>query len=706
MQADALAAQAYGYYPLHEIQAHGTGTRELFDHILVFENYPMPTSSEASLDASGLVITGVQADEQTNYDLNVVIQPGEELVVHFDYNGQVYEQGAMERVQGHWLQLVEQIVSQPNVPVTQLELLTAGQREQLLVHFNATELELPENATVHGLFEQQAARTPGHPALVSGLSVWTYDELDGQANRIAGWLRAHGVSSEDRVGVLLSRSPWLIAGLLGIMKAGAAYVPLDPALPAGRIEGMVRDAGIGILLSEEAQRETVAGWVETPLRQVLCLEEQGSDGQQKASDGQQEEQAQEHSQVRFSSVEELKAYSSASTEVETRAEGSAYVIYTSGTTGTPKGVVVEHRNVVNFMTGMVEALPFARSATMLSVTTVSFDIFVTESWVPLSCGMQVLLASEAEQQDPAQLAALLTKHPAQVMQTTPSRLVMLLEDARSAAALRPLQALLIGGEPFPATLESQLRSQTEAELYNMYGPTETTVWSTFEHLKKLGEGGKMSIGRPLANTQVYVLNEALQVQPIGAVGELCIGGAGVARGYWAREELTNERFVGHPFVPGERMYRTGDLARWLPDGRLEHMGRMDHQVKIRGYRIELGEVEAHLLQIEGVKEAVVTVIAGERETDAAELCAYVTVTGSSELGAKEMRSKLAEGLPSYMLPTYIISLPEMPLTPNGKLDRKALPKPEVGGQSEVAYVAPPNTSRSGSRAAVGGSTGA
>ena len=184
------------------------------------------------------------------------------------------------------------------------------------------------------------------------------------------------------------------------------------------------------------------------------------------------------------------------------------------------------------------------------------------------------------------------------------------------------------------------------------------------------------------------MNEALQVQPIGAVGELCIGGAGVARGYWAREELTNERFVGHPFVPGERMYRTGDLARWLPDGRLEHMGRMDHQVKIRGYRIELGEVEAHLLQIEGVKEAVVTVIAGERETDAAELCAYVTVTGSSELGAKEMRSKLAEGLPSYMLPTHIISLPEMPLTPNGKLDRKALPKPEVGGQSEVAYVAP------------------
>ncbi|WP_268795453.1 AMP-binding protein, partial [Paenibacillus sp. Leaf72] len=235
--------------------------------------------------------------------------------------------------------------------------------------------------------------------------------------------------------MLLSRSPWLIAGLLGIMKAGAAYVPLDPALPAGRIEGMVRDAGIRILLSEKAQRETVAGWVETPLRQVLCLEEQATSGRQKEqisdADGQQEgyasdgQQKDDDSQVRFASVEELNAYSTTATKVETRAEGSAYVIYTSGTTGTPKGVVVEHRNVVNFMTGMVEALPFAPSATMLSVTTVSFDIFVTESWVPLSCGMQVLLASEAEQQDPAQLAALLTKHPAQVMQTTPSRLVML-----------------------------------------------------------------------------------------------------------------------------------------------------------------------------------------------------------------------------------------------------------------------------------------
>ncbi|WP_326101593.1 amino acid adenylation domain-containing protein [Paenibacillus alvei] len=569
--------------------------------------------------------------------------------------------------------------------------------------FNDTAVELPAEATLHTLFEQQAALTPEQPALVSGEAVWTYGELEAQANRIAGWLRAHGVRSEDRVGVLLSRSPQLIAGLLGVLKAGAAYVPLDPALPAARIKGMIQDAGIQILLSEGAQMETVADWEETPLRHVLfldkerlavtCLDEERSAVTEIAAaavEGKKERLAATDAEgncsamVRFASAEELEAYSptsTRSTDVPTTPMNSAYVIYTSGTTGKPKGVVVEHRNVVNFIAGMVRSLPFAPSASMLSVTTVSFDIFVTESWVPLSCGMQIVLANEAELQDPALLGDLLAEHPVQLMQTTPSRLSMMLKQEHSAAQLRRIPALLIGGEPLPAALLEQLRAQTNASLYNMYGPTETTVWSTFEHLKE-SEGEKVSIGRPLANTQAYVLNEALQLQPIGAVGELCLGGAGVARGYWAREELTREKFVNHPYLPGERIYRTGDLARWLPDGRLEHLGRIDHQVKIRGYRIEPGEIEAHLLRVEGVKEAVVTVAAGETQ----ELCAYVT--GSSELTAQAMRSKLAAGLPSYMIPSHFIRLEKMPLTPNGKLDRKALPAPEGTLSTGTEYAAP------------------
>ncbi|MCY9687161.1 non-ribosomal peptide synthetase, partial [Paenibacillus apiarius] len=494
-----------------------------------------------------------------------------------------------------------------------------------------------------------------------------------------------------------------------------AYVPLDPALPAARIEGMIQDAGIRILLSEGTQTETVADWEETPLQHVLCLDEERSAVTEIAAtdvEGKKERMAATDTEgkkeriaamdaegqnncsaiVRFAFAEELETYSPASTgltdvqsDVPTTPMNSAYVIYTSGTTGKPKGVVVEHRNVVNFITGMVRSLPFVPFGSILSVTTVSFDIFVTESWVPLSCGMQIVLASEAELQDPALLGDLLAEHPVQLMQTTPSRLSMMLKQEQSAAQLRRIPALLIGGEPLPAALLKQLRAQTNASLYNMYGPTETTVWSTFEHLGD-SEGEKVSIGRPLANTQAYVLNEALQLQPIGAVGELCLGGAGVARGYWAREELTKEKFVAHPYLPGERIYRTGDLARWLPDGRLEHLGRIDHQVKIRGYRIEPGEIEAHLLRIEGVKEAVVTVVAGETERGEQELCAYVT--GSSELTAQAMRSKLAAGLPPYMIPSHFIRLEKMPLTPNGKLDRKALPAPEGALRMGTEYAAP------------------
>ncbi|WP_044358161.1 AMP-binding protein, partial [Paenibacillus sp. E194] len=382
--------------------------------------------------------------------------------------------------------------STPNVVVEKLELLTAEEREELLVTFNDTAVELPAEATVHALFEQQAARTPEQPALVSGEAVWTYGELEAQANRIASWLRAHGVRSEDRVGVLLSRSPQLIAALLGVLKAGAAYVPLDPALPAARIEGMIQDAGIRILLSEETQTEMLADWEETPLRHVLCLDVERlavtcMDAERSAIteiaaaavEGKKERLAATDAEgncsamVRFASAEELEAYSPASTgstDVQTTPINSAYVIYTSGTTGKPKGVVVEHRNIVNFIEGMVRSLPFAPSASILSVTTVSFDIFVTESWVPLSCGMQIILASEAELQDPALLGDLLVVHPVQLMQTTPSRLSMMLEQEHSAAQLRRIPALLIGGEPLPAALLKQLRAQTNASLYNMYGP--------------------------------------------------------------------------------------------------------------------------------------------------------------------------------------------------------------------------------------------
>ncbi|WP_019418881.1 non-ribosomal peptide synthetase, partial [Paenibacillus sp. OSY-SE] len=493
-QKQALASQAYDYYPLHEIQAQITRHRELFNHILVFENYPVEEQAGSLGETAGLEITGVQAEEQTNYDLNVMIMPGEEMSIHFDYNAQVFEREVMERLQRHLMRIIEQIVADLNISVQELELLTTAEREQLLVQFNDTAADIPRGAAVHSLFEQQAATTPDRLAVVCAEQSLTYRDLEEQANRIAQWLRAHGVTAEDRVGVLMNRSPQLLAGLLGILKAGAAYVPIDPLLPKERMEGMIQDAGMQFMLTDAGQLGIVTGLQETALRHVLCLDDmlmEELEGQPERAD----RTSHGGHTVSFSSAKELAGYSSMPVGVEIRPSGSAYVIYTSGTTGTPKGVVVEHRNVVNFISGMIRELPFGTHASMLCVTTVSFDIFVTESWVPLSCGMQIVLASEEAQQDPVLLAELLNEHPVHMMQTTPSRLMLLLGDARSAAQLRNVHTLLVGGEAFPSSLYGQLREHTDAELYNMYGPTETTVWSTFD---RLGGDERIGIGRPMA----------------------------------------------------------------------------------------------------------------------------------------------------------------------------------------------------------------
>ncbi|WP_374017555.1 amino acid adenylation domain-containing protein, partial [Paenibacillus thiaminolyticus] len=376
VQEQALASQGYDYYPLHEIQAQSSKNREMFNHILVFENYPVEEQAGSLGDADGLNITGVQAEEQTNYDLNVMILPGEEMTLHFDYNAQVYEREGMERLQRHLLHITEQIAADSGIPVQELELLITAEREQLLAQFNDTQAAIPEEASIPSLFERQAAQTPDRPAVECADQRLTYRELEEQANRIAQWLRVHGVSAEDRVGVLMNRSPRLIAGLLGILKAGAAYVPIDPILPKERMETMIRDSGMQVMLTDTAYVEALSVFQETSLRHALCVDDH----------------------------ELLAGYPSEPVGVEINPTGSAYVIYTSGTTGTPKGVVVEHRNVVNFILGMIRELPFGTHDSMLCITTVSFDIFAAESWVPLSCGMQVVLASEEAQQDAAVLA--------------------------------------------------------------------------------------------------------------------------------------------------------------------------------------------------------------------------------------------------------------------------------------------------------------
>ncbi|MCY9602684.1 non-ribosomal peptide synthase/polyketide synthase, partial [Paenibacillus thiaminolyticus] len=686
----AIGAFEHGNYPFEElveqvVRRRDTSRNPLFDAMLVLQN-----TEQVELELSGLRLSSYPFDyNAAKFDVTLSVREHEEGIrCSLEYSSMLFDRETIERWADHFTELLRQVSANPQVKLGSACLLTAAEQEQLLVRFNDTKAPIPEGASISSLFERQAAKTPDRPAVVCAGRGLTYRELEEQANRIARWLHAHGVTEEERVGVLMNRSPQLIAGLLGILKAGAAYVPIDPMLPKERMEGMIRDSGMQVMLTDSAQLGMVTGLQDTSLRHVLCQDDAlteelvgwtnhvvdqagGHEGNKISLGGES---------ISLSSAEELAEYSSASIDVNIKPSGSAYVIYTSGTTGMPKGVVVEHRNAVNFISGMIRELPFGTHDSMLCITTVSFDIFAAESWVPLSCGMQIVLASEAAQQDPAVLAELLAQHPVQMAQLTPSRLMLLLADARSAAQLRSLTTLLVGGEAFPSTLYGQLRKYTDAALYNMYGPTETTVWSTFDRLE--GEE-QITIGRPMANTQAYVLNEALQPQPIGVAGELCIGGMGVARGYWARPELTAEKFVDSPFVAGERLYRTGDLARWLPDGRLEHLGRSDHQVKIRGYRIELGEIEARLLRIPGVSEAVVTAV--EMQEHGQDLCAYLT--GEYPLAAAELRAALAASLPSYMMPAHYMQLEKLPLTPNGKVDRRALPKP-AGSGAAAGYVVP------------------
>ncbi|WP_019419590.1 non-ribosomal peptide synthetase, partial [Paenibacillus sp. OSY-SE] len=565
----ALGAFEHGDYPFEElveqvVRRRDTSRNPLFDAMLVLQN-----TEQVKLELPGVRLSSYPFDySAAKFDLTLSASEHENgMRCSLEYGAMLFERETIERWANHFTELLRQVTTNPQVMLGSVSLLAAAEQEQLLVQFNDTKVTISEEASIPSLFELQVAKTPDRLAVVCAEQRLTYRELEEQANRVAQWLRAHGVTAEDRVGVLMNRSLQLFAGLLGILKAGAAYVPIDPILPEERMKGMIRDAGMQVMLTDASNLGAVADLQETALRHVLCLDDTLTE--ELAGRTEQADQARDNEgdkislcgeTISFSSAEELAGYSSAPVGVEIKPSGSAYVIYTSGTTGTPKGVVVEHRNVVNFISGMIRELPFGTHASMLCVTTASFDIFVTESWVPLSCGMQIVLASEEAQQDPVLLAELLTQHPVQMMQTTPSRLMLLLGDARSAAQLRNVQTLLVGGEAFPSSLYGQLKERTDAALYNMYGPTETTVWSTFESLE--GEE-RISIGRPMANTQVYVVNEALQPQPVGVAGELCIGGVGVARGYWARPELTAEKFVDSPFVSGERLYRTGDLARWL-----------------------------------------------------------------------------------------------------------------------------------------------
>jgi amino acid adenylation domain-containing protein len=489
----------------------------------------------------------------------------------------------------------------------------------------------------------------------------TFNELNNRANQFAHLLGRKGIKTNDIVGLMTDRSIEMVLGLLSILKTGASYLPIVPEYPEKRIEYMLKDSDVDVIL--------------------VNVDKSFAD---------------KYSLIHLNSLAADQGETSNPTPRSVPAD-LAYVIYTSGTTGNPKGVMISNQSVVNFIKGIIDEVVFAGNDAILSLTTITFDIFGLEVILPLTRGTRVVVGSSDEQLNPSAIAAAVTRENISIFQLTPSRLQIIISNDKAAESLKRLKYLLVGGEAFPDALLHKTQRLTGARIFNVYGPTETTIWSA---IQELTERNEVNIGRPMANTRIYILNGQNKLLPLEVTGELCIAGIGVGKGYLNRVELTAERFVADPFYKGEIMYRTGDLARWLPNGELMFLGRIDHQVKVRGYRIEMAEIENHLQKYPGIKEAVVMAMEGN---DGKYLCAYLVPSPSDSpsssrrnqladnaksIDTAQLREYLAKELPPYMLPSYFVQLREFPLNSNGKVDRKRLPKPEASALSHAAYEAP------------------
>jgi amino acid adenylation domain-containing protein len=622
----------------------------LFQVMFALQNVPRPEPRLADLQMS---IERVESGT-AKVDLYLSIEDAEQLKGTLEYNTDLFDAATVRRMVGNFKNLLQDIAADANRRLFELKLLDEAEQNQQVVLWNDTRTDYPREMSLMQLFELQAALTPDRIAVVFEGEQLTYSQLNRRANQLAHYLQRLGVALEQRVGICVQPCIEMLVGLLGVLKAGGAYVPLDPAYPQERLRFMSDDARICVLLTQES----LLGRLPDSEAKVVFLD---------------------HDQI-SAEIEENLACATAS-------ENVAYVIYTSGSTGRPKGVQIPHGAVVNFLSSMAKEPGLRQDDVLLAVTSISFDIAALEIFLPLVVGARLEIASREVTSDGVQLLELLATSGATVMQATPATWRMMLESGwRSARGLK----VLCGGEALPADLARQL-IEAEAVLWNMYGPTETTIWSAVNKVEK--RDGPISIGRPIANTFLYLLDEFQQVVPVGVAGELFIGGDGLARGYLGRAALTAENFIPNPFAAGgARMYRTGDQARYLPNGDVECLGRIDQQVKVRGYRIEVGEIEVVLSEHEGVKEAVVT--APESADGEKRLVAYVVAEDEGHAGFKtsELQQYLRSRLPSYMVPSVFVMIAAMPLTPNGKVDRRALPQPEqarpsLGGEYVAARTA-------------------
>jgi amino acid adenylation domain-containing protein len=566
--------------------------------------------------------------------------------LHFDRS--FYEPAAVEVLMRQFHTLLKSAVCNPHLAVSELEILGAREREQILVDFNRTTIDYPQVQSIQQLFEDQCARTPDHVAISFAERQFTYEEINAKANQLAHHLRASGVGSEQRVGLYMERSPEMLIGVLGILKAGGCYVPLDPASPRERLAFIIAEASVSILVTQAALS---ASLTDEPVR-TICLD---------------------------SNDEELETASTTNPPNITTPQHLAYIIYTSGSTGRPKGVMVEHAAVINLSFALRDT-NYANVNEPLRVglnAPLIFDASVKQ-WLQLLQGHELHIVPEEVRSDPDKFLSFIQRHKLSVVDCTPTQLKALLASGLGVKSTYAPPLVFVGGEEIDEVTWRALATSEDTDYFNLYGPTECTVDTTVCCVRRAPE--QASIGRPVPNAQVYILDENLKPVPLGVRGEICIGGAGVARGYLERPSLTAEAFIPNPFGRrfGQRLYKTGDLARYLPDGRIKYLGRKDSQIKLNGYRIELKEIEAVIREHSAVQDAAVVVKQIEARP---QIVAYVVSREQIDI-----RAFLRERLPEYMVPPACVSLPALPLTVNGKLDRARLPEPQK--DSHAGYEAP------------------
>ncbi|MDB6444372.1 amino acid adenylation domain-containing protein [Pseudomonas sp. 21TX0197] len=573
--------------------------------------------------------------------------PDDDVSMHFIYNEAYFDASQIEAMQQRFMHMLQGVVDDFDVPVKALDLMPPAEH-QLLAQWNRTAVDYPRDVLLHGLIEAQVAARPEAIAVRFESRALTYDALNQQANRLAHALIEQGIGPDARVAICLERSLEMVVGLLGILKAGAAYVPLDPGYPADRLDHMLKDSAPGVLVTTRGLLANLPT-VDVP---VLCLD------------------------TDLDRLARQPTHNPDARALGLTPRHLAYVIYTSGSTGLPKGVMNQHDGVVNRLLWARDTYRVDEHSRILQKTPFSFDVSVWEFFLPLLSGAQLVVAAPGGHQDPRYLMDIMAGAGITLLHFVPSMLQVFLDQVEPQR-LSALQQVLCSGEALPHALQVRFFEHLpQVRLHNLYGPTEAAIDVTAWQCRPDVHPGIVPIGQPIANIQLYVLDANLQPLPPGIAGELHIGGIGVARGYFNRPQLTAERFVGDPFQADlqARLYKTGDLARWLPDGSLEYLGRNDFQVKIRGLRIELGELEARLVTCEGVKEAVV--IARQAGEGDAYLSAYLVGEPGHELCPQALREALRRQVPDYMVPRHLIQLERLPLNVNGKLDRKALPEPE------------------------------